>query len=93
MWLLAGCTVGDLRGAATQLYGLEAEDIILVKAGVKAGVHAVDEFTMTDDTTIRDSRPGEKRREIAPVAAPFYTVLCCANTIFLPRQALTTIQT
>ena len=89
MWLLAGCTVGDLRGAATQLYGLEAEDIILVKAGV----HAVDEFTMTDDTTIRDSRPGEKRREIAPVAAPFYAVLCCANTIFLPRQALTTIQT
>jgi hypothetical protein len=89
LWLLAGCTVGDLRGAATQLYGLEAEDIILVKAGV----HAVDEFTMTDDTTIRDSRPGEKRREIAPVAAPFYAVLCCANTIFLPRQALTTIQT
>ena len=67
MWLLAGCTVGDLRGAATQLYGLEAEDIILVKAGV----HAVDEFTMTDDTTIRDSRPGAERK-----SAFCCTVLC-----------------
>lgn len=52
--LREGTTVGDLKGAAHQLYGLDSESLILVKADV----HAVEEFLMPDDTSLRNSRPG-----------------------------------
>jgi hypothetical protein len=52
--LRLGTTVGDLRAAANELYGLDSENLILVKVDV----HAVEEFLMPDDTSVRNSRPG-----------------------------------
>ena len=52
--LRLGTTVGDLKGAAKELYGLDSDNLILVKADV----HAVEEFVMSDDISVRASRPG-----------------------------------
>lgn len=49
-----GTTVGDLKGAAIDLYGIDSENLILVKVET----HKVEEFLMPDDTSIRTSRPG-----------------------------------
>ena len=52
--LRLGTTVGDLKAAAIDLYWLESENLILVKAEA----HTVEEFLMPDDTSVRTSRPG-----------------------------------
>jgi hypothetical protein len=54
--LRVGTTVGDLREAANELYGLDSENLILVK--VDTYNHMVEEFLMPDDTSLRASRPG-----------------------------------